>query len=51
MSILADKLIENITLRPANPIAISQQRPPVVDKSDGRPKLNGWMPGRFLLLL
>lgn len=51
LSILADKLIENITLRPANPIAISQQRPPVVDngKSDGQPKLNGWVPGRFLL--
>jgi len=45
------KLIENITHRPVNPIAISQQRPPVVDsgKTDGRPKLNGWIPGRFLL--
>jgi len=45
------KLIENITHRPPNPVAISQQKPPVVDsgKVDARPKLNGWVPGRFLL--
>lgn len=45
------KLMENITHRAPNPIAISQQRPPVVDsgKTDSRPKLNGWVPGRFLL--
>jgi hypothetical protein len=44
------KLIENITHRPVNPLAAAKQRPPVVDsgKVDGRAKLNGWMPGRFL---
>jgi hypothetical protein len=44
------KLIENITHRPVNPLAAAKQKPPVVDsgKVDGRAKLNGWMPGRFL---
>lgn len=45
------KLMENITHRPTNPIAISQQRPPIAEsgKTDSRPKLYGWKPGRFLL--
>ncbi|WP_398479265.1 hypothetical protein [Tardiphaga sp.] len=45
------KLIENIEHRPANPIAVKRQAPPVADngKRDARPKLNGWMPGVFLL--
>ncbi len=45
------KFIENIEHRPANPIAVKRQAPPVADngKRDARPKLNGWMPGPFLL--
>jgi hypothetical protein len=45
------KLIENIAHRPVNPLAAAKQKPPVVDsgKLDGRAKLNGWVPGRFLL--
>lgn len=45
------KLIENIEHRPVNPIAAAKLQPPVVDsgKVDGRAKLGGWMPGRFLL--
>lgn len=45
------KLLENITHRPVNPIAAARQKSPVVDsgKVDGRAKLNGWIPGCFLL--
>lgn len=45
------KLIENIEHKPVNPIAVKRQAPPVSDsgKRDARPKLNGWMPGVFLL--
>lgn len=45
------KLIENIEHRPVNPIAAAKLKPPVVDsgKVDGRARLGGWMPGRFLL--
>jgi hypothetical protein len=45
------KLIENITHRPVNPLAAAKQTPPAIDsgKVDSRSKLNGWVPGRFLL--
>lgn len=45
------KLIENITHRPVNSLAAAKQKPPAVDsgKVDGRAKLHGWLPGRFLL--
>lgn len=45
------KLIENITHRAPNPIAIKRQAAPIADtgKVDGRPALSGWKPGVFLL--